>query len=114
MAKVTLKDATKGLVEEASGILEKATGVRKEADALFNTLRQMDQEYSRQKEEEALRRKQQEQLKMQSSHAKAFTMLDDDEKQLMEAAAQEKPATPAPAAETSKKAESTEIYMDFF
>ena len=55
MAKVTLKDATKGLVEESSGILEKATGVRKEADALFNTLRQMDQEYSRQKEEEALR-----------------------------------------------------------
>jgi len=108
MAKVTLKDATKGLVEESSGILEKATGVRKEADALFNTLRQMDQEYSRQKEEEALRRKQQEQLKMQSSHAKAFTMLDDDEKQLMEAAAQEKPATPALAAETSKKAESTE------
>ena len=98
MAKVTLKDATKGLVEESSGILEKATVVRKDADALFNTLRQMDQEYSRQKEEEALRRKQQEQLKMQSSHAKAFTMLDDDEKQLMEAAAQEKPATPAPAA----------------
>ena len=109
MAKVTLKDATKGLVEESSGILEKATVVRKDADALFNTLRQMDQEYSRQKEEEALRRKQQEQLKMQSSHAKAFTMLDDDEKQMMaEAAAQEKAAAQAPAAEASEKAESEE------
>jgi len=109
MAKVTLKDATKGLVEEASGILEKATGVRKEADALFNTLRQMDQEYNRQKEEEALRRKQQEQLKMQSSHAKAFTMLDDDEKQMMaEAAAQEKNASQAPAAKASENAENAE------
>ena len=50
MAKVNLKDATKGLVEEASGILEKATGIRRDADALFDMLRRMDQEYNRQKE----------------------------------------------------------------
>ena len=86
MAKVNLKDATKGLVEEASEILEKATAVRKAADSLFDTLKKMDQEYNRQKDEEAQRRKQQEQLKAQSSHTKAFTMLDEDEKQLMEAA----------------------------
>ena len=86
MAKVNLKDATKGLVEEASGILEKATGIRKDADALFAALRQMDQEFSRQKDEEALRRKQQEQLKAQSAHTKAFTMLDEDEKRMKEKA----------------------------
>ena len=40
MAKVNLKDATKGLVEEASGILGKATGIRKDADALFAAVRQ--------------------------------------------------------------------------
>ena len=103
MAKVNLKDATKGLVEEASGILERATGIRREADALFAALRQMDQEFNRQKEEEALRRKQQEQLKAQSAHAKAFTMLDDDEKQMVEAAAQERteqPASPKPSEDT--------------
>ena len=83
MAKVNLKDATKGLVEEASGILERATGIRRDADALFDMLRRMDQEYNRQKDEEAQRRKQQEQLKAQSTHTKAFTMLDDDEKQMM-------------------------------
>ncbi|MBR0268101.1 MAG: translation initiation factor IF-2 [Clostridia bacterium] len=89
MAKVNLKDATKGLVEEASGILERATGIRKDADALFDALRRMDMEFSRQRDEEAMRKKQQEQLKAQSAHTKAFTMLDDDEKQMMEAAMQE-------------------------
>ena len=88
MAKVNLKDATKGLVEEASVILERATGIRKDADALYDMLRRMDQEISRQKDEEAQRKKQQEQLKAQSAHTKAFTMLDDDEKQMMEAAMQ--------------------------
>ncbi len=102
MAKVNLKDATKGLVEEASGILERATGIRREADALYDTLRRIDQEISRQKDEEAQRRKQQEQLKAQSAHTKAFTMLDDDEKQLMEAAMKaEKEEKPAKAAEQS-------------
>jgi len=97
MAKVNLKDATKGLVEEASGILERATGIRKDADALFDALRRMDMEFSRQRDEEALRKKQQEQLKVQSAHTKAFTMLDDDEKQMMEAAMQEeKEEKPAP------------------
>ena len=97
MAKVNLKDATKGLVEEASGILERATGIRREADALFDVLRRMDMEINRQKDEEAQRRKQQEQLKAQSTHTKAFTMLDDDEKQMMEAAMQAEKNEPAPA-----------------
>ena len=89
MAKVNLKDATKGLVDEASEILEKAAGMRREADFLMDALRRMDAEMNRQKEEEELRRKQQEQLKAQSAHTKAFTMLDEDEKQMMEAAMQE-------------------------
>ena len=112
MAKVNLKDATKGLVEEASGILEKATGIRKNADALFDALRRMDQEINRQKDEEAQRKRQEEQLKAQSAHTKAFTMLDDDEKEMMKAAMQEdkngapakKAAEPEPA-EASKETE---------
>ena len=86
MANVSLKDATKVLVEEATGILTEATRIRKEADSLFDTLKRMDAEMNRQAEEEAARRRQQEQMKAQSAHTKAFTMLDDDEKQMMEAA----------------------------
>ena len=116
MAKVNLKDATKELVEGASGILEQATRIRKEADFLFESLRSMDAEMNRQKEEEAALRKQQEQLRVQSAHTKAYTMLDDDEKQLMEAAmredAQKKEAakmkTAAPAAEKKEEVKEAE------
>ena len=89
MAKLNLKDATRELLEGASGILEQATRVRKNADSLFGVLKQMDADMNRQREEEASRKRQQEQLRAQSSHTKAFTMLDDDEKQLMEAAMRE-------------------------
>ncbi|MBQ6061523.1 MAG: translation initiation factor IF-2 [Clostridia bacterium] len=105
MAKVNLKDATKGLVDEASEILEKAVGMRREADSLMDALRRMDAEMSRQKEEEELRRKQQEQLKAQSAHTKAFTMLDEDEKQMMQAAMQEEQAAAAEAPAEEKKPE---------
>ena len=115
MAKVNLKDATKGLVEEASGILEQATRIRKEADSLFDTLKRLDMEMNRQAEEEAARRRQQEQMKAQSAHTKAFTMLDEEEKQMMEAAMQddaskatekaaEKPAEQAAAKKPAKPA----------
>ena len=97
MANVNLKDATKELVEQASGILEEATRIRKEADSLFDTLRRMDAEMNRQAEEEAARRRQQEQLKAQSAHTKAFTMLDEDEKQMMEAARREAESLSLPA-----------------
>ena len=58
MAKVNLKDATKELVEQASGILEQATAVRRNADYLYESLKRMDQEFSRRAEEDAARRKQ--------------------------------------------------------
>ena len=103
MANVSLKDATKVLVEEAAGILEEATRIRKEADSLFDTLKRMDAEMNRQAEEEAIRRRQQEQLKAQSAHTKAFTMLDDDEKQMMEAARKEEEASKAASAEAEEK-----------
>ena len=103
MAKVNLKDATKGLVEEASELLGRANGMRREADALLDALRQIDMEMNRQKEEEEHRRKQQEQMKAQSTHTKAFTMLDEDEKQMMEAAMQEQPVSGAEQPDTKAK-----------
>ena len=114
MANVNLKDATKELVAEATGILEEATRIRKNADGLFETLKRLDMEMNRQAEEEAARRRQQEQMKAQSAHTKAFTMLDDDEKKMVEEAqkespatkpAEEEPAKPAPKAEKPEKKE---------
>ena len=101
MANVNLKDATKELTAEASGILEEATRIRKAADSLFDTLKRMDMEMNRQAEEEAARRRQQEQMKAQSAHTKAFTMLDDDEKQMMEAAQKEAAQKEAAQKETA-------------
>ena len=88
MAKISLRDATKELVEQASEILEKATAVRKSADGLFDSLKRMTAELNRQKEEETARRRHEEQMKAQSAHTKAYTMLDEDEKAQMEAAMQ--------------------------
>ena len=108
MANVNLKDATKELVAEASGILEEATRIRKEADSLFDTLKRLDMEMNRQAEEEAARRRQQEQMKAQSAHTKAFTMLDDDEKQMMEEAQKEAASKGAEEAEKPAKTASKE------
>ena len=88
MAKQNLKDATKDLMDGASEILEQATRVRKGADALYDVLKRMDADLNRKKEEEAARKKQQEQMRVQSAHTKAYTMLDEDEKRMMEEAMQ--------------------------
>ena len=114
MAKVSLKDATRELMEGASNLLEQASSVRKGADALLDALKRMDAEWNRQKEEEAARKKQQEQMRVQSAHTKAYTMLDEDEKRMMEEAMRAEksaaaetpkpaPAAPAPAAEAEPK-----------
>ncbi len=114
MATMNLKDATKVLVEESSGILAEATRIRKEADYLFDALKRLDAEMNQQREEEAARRRQQEQQMAQSAHTKAFTMLDDDEKQMLEEASRQNAETPAPAegektpAKKGKKKEETE------
>ena len=113
MAKLSLKDVTKDLMDGSAEILEQATAIRREADALYEMLRRMDQDMTRQKEEEAARRRQQEQIRVQSAHTKAFTMLDDDEKQLMEEAAREEESRraaepvkePVQAAEEKPKAQ---------
>ncbi len=114
MATMNLKDATKVLVEESSEILAEATRIRKEADFLYDALKRLDAEMNQQREEEAARRRQQEQQKVQSAHTKAFTMLDDDEKQMLEEANRQNAEASAPAEvekapeKKRKKAEETE------
>ena len=108
-----LMNATKELVGQAAEMLERTRSARKNADALFDMLRRMDAEVSRQKEEEAARRRHEEQMRVQSTHSRAFTMLDDEEKAQMEAAMKEdsekaavrasQPRQESPAPETAAR-----------
>ena len=53
MAKVNLKDAARELVEQTGELLEKTTKARRQADALYDTLKRIDAENIRRREEEA-------------------------------------------------------------
>ena len=88
-------NVTKELVGEASEILERTRSARRDADALFDALKKIDADMNRAKEEEAARRKHEEQIRVQSTHTKAYTMLDEDEKAQMEAALREEKAKAA-------------------
>ena len=73
MTKVNLKDATKELTQDAGKVLAEATGIRKRADALIQSLRELERGYQRQADEENARIKQEEQLRARSAQSKAYT-----------------------------------------
>ena len=89
MAKGNLVSAARELTEQSAEILAKATRARKEADALLDELKRMDAAIIRRREEAAAQRKREEQIRLQSSHSRAYTMLDDEERAQMEAAMRE-------------------------
>ena len=116
MTKVKLKEATKELNQKAGAILEESARVRRSAEQLLQQLQRQRSQMLREEEEEHKR--------MQAEqHTKAWTMLDDEEREQLAAAAApaaepatasapeaipvkepEKPAAePAPAAEPPKK-----------
>ena len=107
MTKVNKKDATKELAANASKVLNEATRMRKNAETLMQSLRKLEQSFTRQAEEVAAQKKREEQQKVLSSHSKAFTMLDDDEKAQLEAvrAADEAAVRKQQAAERKPEAE---------
>ncbi len=109
MTRVNKKEATKELAAGASKVLEKASKMRDSADALMKSLKKMESRFNREEEERAAQKRREEQEKVLSSHSKAFTMLDEDEKAAVEAArAQDEAArkvSAAPKAETAPKAE---------
>ena len=82
-------NTTRELVEQSAEVLSRATQARKDADAMFDELKRMDAAIARRKEEAAAQRKREEQMRVQSTHSRAFTMLDDEEKAQMEAALRE-------------------------
>ena len=59
MVRVSLKEATKGLLKEASAVLEKVTSTRKDVDDLFNKLQQMNAEFEREEDDILLKSKEQ-------------------------------------------------------
>ena len=87
--KGNLVSTARELTEQSAEILGKATRARKEADALLEELKRMEAANIRRREEAAAQRKREEQIRMQSTHSRAFTMLDEDEKAQMEAAMRE-------------------------
>ncbi len=89
MAKGNLMNTTRELVGHASEILSRTKNARKNADSLFDRLKRIEADMNRQKEEEAARARREQQLRVQSTHAKAYTMLDDEERAQMEAAMRE-------------------------
>ncbi len=89
MAKGNLMNTTRELVGHASEILSRTKNARRNADSLFERLKKIEADMNRQKEEEAARLKREQQLRVQSTHAKAYTMLDDEERAQMEAAMRE-------------------------
>ncbi|MGN0746520.1 MAG: translation initiation factor IF-2 N-terminal domain-containing protein, partial [Aristaeellaceae bacterium] len=99
MTKVKLKDATKELAQDAAKVLGDATRVRKSADALVRSLREVRDGFVRKQEEQAAKLRREEQQKVISSHSKAFTMLDEEEKAQVAA---------AQAAEAQQKAKAEE------
>lgn len=89
MAKGNLVSTARELTEQSAEILARATRARKDADAMLDELKRMESAINRRKEEAAAQRKREEQMRMQSVHARAYTMLDEEEKAQMEAAIRE-------------------------
>ncbi len=109
MTRVSKKEATKELAASASEVLSKANKMRKSADTLMQSLKKMESRFNKEEEERAAQKRREEQEKVLSSHSKAFTMLDEDEKAAVEAAraedaaarkAESAPKAAAPKAET--------------
>ena len=89
MAKGNLVSTARELTEQSAAILAKANRARKDADMLLDELKRLDAANTRRREEVAAQRKREEQMRLQSTHSRAFTMLDDEEKAQIEAALRE-------------------------
>ena len=99
-------NTTRELVEQSAEILSRANRARRDADAMFEELKRIDAAIARRKEEAAAQRRREEQIRVQSTHSRAFTMLDDEEKAQMEAAMREDREKAARGQESAEKAPS--------
>ncbi|NLX82440.1 MAG: translation initiation factor IF-2 [Clostridiales bacterium] len=111
MSKVGLKDTIKDLNQKAGVILSETERVKRNADIILQMLRTQESVFLRQEEEERLRLKHEQHQQMLQSQTKAWTMPDDDEQAILNAAAKQVQADDAvkPQAEKAPvKAEAAE------
>ena len=92
MSKVGLKDTIKDLNQKAGVILSETERVKRNADIMLQMLRQQETVFLRQEEEERLRIKHEQHQQMLQAQTKAWTMPDEDEQAILDAAAQQKKA----------------------
>jgi len=105
MSKVGLRDTIKNLNQKAGVILSETERVKRNADIMLQMLKQQEAVFLRQEEEERQRIKHEQQQQMLQTQTKAWTMPDEDEQAILDAAEaaqqqaqaadQPEPATPA-------------------
>lgn len=88
MAKVGLKEHIDNLNQKTGIILTETERVRRNADIILAQLRQQESQFLRKEEEERQRLRHEQQQQMLQQQAKAWTMPDEEERAIMEAAAQ--------------------------
>jgi len=87
MAKVGLKDTIKDLNQKAGVILSETERVLRNADIMLQMLKQQESVFLRQEDEERQRQKHEQQQQMLQAQTKAWTMPDEDEQAILDAAA---------------------------
>ncbi len=98
MSKVGLKDTIKELNQKTGVILSETERVKRNADIMLQMLKQQESVFVRQEEEERQRIKHEQQQQMLQSQTKAWTMPDEDEKAILDAAEAAVEVAPAPVA----------------
>ncbi|MDI9520309.1 MAG: translation initiation factor IF-2 [Bacillota bacterium] len=86
MAKVGLKDTIKELNKRTGAVLSEAERVKRNADIMLQMLRQQESVFLRQEEEERQRIRHEQQQQIMQSQTKAWTMPDEDERAILDAA----------------------------
>ena len=94
MANVSRNDNTQELATGARKVLDQATKLRKGADSLIQSLKGLESGFAKVEEEKAAKARKEQQQKVLSSHSRAFTMLDEDEKAAIAAAEAEDSVKP--------------------
>jgi len=109
MAKVGLKDTIKDLNQKAGVILSETERVLRNADITLQMLRQQESVFLRQEDEERQRQRQEQQQQMLQTQTKAWTMPDEDEQAILDAAAAQARAEEQGAAQSAPEEPTAEV-----
>jgi translation initiation factor IF-2 len=105
MSKVGLKETIKDLNQKAGVILSETERLRRNADIMLQMLRQQEIQFLRQEDEERLRTRHEAQQQMLQQQTKAWTMPDEEEQAVLDAANEKAAQNAAPVPAPEAKAE---------